>query len=120
MVKTIYFNFRSIKRNVNENVSDFANRLRSGNRKLRVQRYNKIQFIVGINHTAAYKRLLIEPSLTFDKAIEVSRAIEAAEKELEEMGSLEINAMSTTKGKGIQNCFRCGKNHGEKDCPVVV
>ena len=40
------------------------------------------RLVCGINHQVIQRRLLAEKSLTFDKALEISLAVEAADKDM--------------------------------------
>ena len=88
------------------------------------------QLVVGIKNDRIHIRLLAEPSLTFDKALEIATAMETAEKNAQDIQASGINAtvpkpvnkvskMSTRNNlpKFKQgDCYRCGGNHKAAQC----
>lgn len=89
------------------------------------------QLVWGISNEKMKRRLLAEPTLSMDKAVEICAAMEAAERDVADMGSA---TQSNSKGialnydtkktrtqpkgfKGRTTCFCCGKpNHRQADC----
>ena len=98
------------------------------------------QFVFGLNNEAWQRRLLQEPGvLTFTRAVEITKAAEAAQKNAQQFnifrGSSEVHrVMPKSKGNKPQNegtkgkqhfsnskkfvkCFNCGKDgHYARDC----
>ena len=78
--------------------------------------------VCGIQDNSVRKRLLQEPKLTLQNAIEKCRASESAKKQLKVMGGAEVNAVSSNarKSRGQykpkQNKFTSGKPKFIKEC----
>ena len=68
------------------------------------------------------RRLLSEPDLTFKKALELAQAIEAAERNVQELqctkGGTErvFNVKWSAQNTPNTKCYRCGDNHSATDC----
>ncbi len=73
-------------------------------------RYVARLFCVRTENGVIQKRLLMEASLTFQKAVEIAVSMETAARESQQLsGSLQE--------KGGNKCYRCGRtNHNERDC----
>ena len=82
------------------------------------------RLVCGVNDGRIQRRLLAEPDLTFKKAMEIAQAMEAADKNVQEIqGSAERDQHVHALWKGYdkpqhaKECRHCGKrNHMEKDC----
>lgn len=96
----------------------------------------------GVSNKAVQRRLLLEPALTFEKALQMALAAEAAEKDskrLRDVTDRELPAQiqkvnrdtsqTTTRGDhprqnqspqfrgGRQECYKCGGKHHPSRCP---
>lgn len=79
------------------------------------------RFVCGLRHDAIQRRLLSESALTYNKALETARGMEAADKESKAFKSPDpaIRKLGTRpkKPSGSQSCYRCGRsNHKPADC----
>ena len=143
-VLVIYERFKFYKRNqeVGENIAQYVAGLKSLARTCEFQTNLKEQlrdrFVVGLRDEATQRTLLTEKDLTFDKAVELATAREAAAKDSKEMGRpLNINYSNYSKSKFNPKekmkpnhnkskptkslpkspCNGCGGNHWKSDCP---
>uniref|UniRef100_A0A8D0A2F8 Uncharacterized protein n=1 Tax=Sander lucioperca TaxID=283035 RepID=A0A8D0A2F8_SANLU len=69
-----------------------------------------------LNTEAIQKRLLTEPALTFQKAVEVAVAMEMVAKEMHQLSNaLKVNVLSLTS----QQCYKCVRFQrlGNTHCP---
>ena len=78
------------------------------------------RFVCGLRSESTQKQLLTEADLTFKRAVEIAKGIEAAEKKSEQFKKAEpveaINKL-THCSKPIQPCYRCGKQgHSPSTC----
>ena len=82
------------------------------------------RLVCGINEPQLQKRLLSEPKLTFQKALELSLAFETANKDSKHLQAVAPQSTGATpvyrtteKPRQIVRCYRCGKaNHKAPDC----
>ena len=77
------------------------------------------RFVCGLRHNAIQRRLLTETDLTYSKALDVARSIEAAEANSKAFKATEpsIKKFTGQMTKAQQNCYRCGrKNHSAATC----
>ena len=95
------------------------------------------RLVCGTNATGIQRRLLVEPSLTFEKALEIALAAEAAEKDskrltgatpdlqptVHKVGHVKPPVDTRTKGKprnsppaSQSECYRCGGEHAAATC----
>ena len=83
------------------------------------------RFVCGLRHDAIQRRLLSETSLTYDKALEIAKAMEAADKDAR--GFKRKDAAVQKLGGGYfrkqksptprQSCYSCGRpNHTPTEC----
>ncbi|CAG2185344.1 unnamed protein product [Mytilus edulis] len=88
------------------------------------------RLVVGIKSDRIQRRLLAEPNLTFEKALEIATAMETAEKNAQDIQASgtngtfqkQINKVSKSytrnnSGNSKQgDCYRCGGNHLAAEC----
>ena len=82
------------------------------------------RLVCGVNDRRIQRRLLAEPDLTFKKAMEIAQAMEAADKNVQEIQGCAaqgqyVHALrkGCDKPQYAKECRHCGKrNHAEKDC----
>ena len=82
------------------------------------------RLVCGVQDIRIQRRLLAEPKLTLQRALDLALAIEAAEKDASEIqkgdsqeGATPLNKNDTKDGKGSEiNCYRCGCEHYPKSC----
>ena len=76
-------------------------------------------FVCRLHSETTQKQLLTEAELTFQRAVEIAQAIEAAEKKSEQFKKadhVEVNKL-THNSKPTQPCYRCGKQgHTPSTC----
>ena len=142
------YKFYNRKQEVGESVSQFVAGIRAAAHTCdfgdRLNEMLRDRLVVGIRDEGTQRALLTETGLTFNKAIEVANAREAAAKDVKEMGkSSSINLVNnrnnfSNKPKpnfqtkpnfqsktSFQNknsapksqCNGCGGKHWKKDCP---
>ena len=87
------------------------------------------RLVCGIGDARIQKRLLAEPKLTLDKALELALAQESAEQNAAQLQSptqttTQVNKLGghpnskTNDGKkSTGTCHRCGGKHLQRDCP---
>ena len=92
------------------------------------------RLVCGINHQVIQRRLLAEKSLTFDKALEISLAVEAADKDMKQIQKPPVNGNIHYQGhsrgqKSVRmnaqprssrqstTCHRCLGEHTPQTCP---
>ena len=71
-----------------------------------------------MRNAATQKRLLSEPELTLKKAIELSQAYEAADKNAKDIQMPQTELVQqVSSAKARKPCYRCGKGfHKESEC----
>ena len=89
------------------------------------------RLVCGINNQQIQKRLLAEPDLKYQKAVELALAMESASRSLGDLHTTKTNANSersteqidkvtlgrqTSSGKRNQECYRCGGDHEPSTC----
>ena len=94
------------------------------------------RLICGINNDQMQRRLLAESKLSFEKAYELTQAMETADhdaKELQGLPTAAVNKLTKGTGKHFStgtrqttspmthknlqnNCYRCGGKHSANDC----
>lgn len=81
------------------------------------------RFVCGLRHESIQRRLLSESSLTYAKAIEIAKVMEAADKEARAFRKTDQAIQKLSKGRGPtqksyqQPCYRCGRtNHTANEC----
>ena len=77
------------------------------------------RLVCGVNDERLQRRLLAEPQLTFQKALELSQAFESSVKDAKDLqnssrvpASVPINAITDPKAE----CYRCGGQHKPHMC----
>ena len=77
------------------------------------------RFVCGLRSEPTQKQLLTEAELTFKRAVEIAKGIEAADKKSQQFKkaeSVEVNKF-TRNSKPPQPCYRCGKQgHSPSAC----
>ena len=93
------------------------------------------RFVCGLRHDAIQRRLLSETSLTYDKALEIAKAMEAADKDarafkrtdaaVQKLGGGYFRKQKSPSPR--QSCYRCGRPNqllqnanSRKHCAVCV
>ena len=123
-VITERFHFHKRDQAAGETISDFDAALR----KLAIhcqfgdtlQDTLRDRFVCGLRHDAIQRRLLSESDLTYKKALEISRGMEAADKDTKSFKT--TDPMIKKIGSRFQNaagrnCYRCGRsNHTAATC----
>ena len=82
------------------------------------------RLVCGVQDIGIQRRLLAEPKLTLQRALDLALVIEAAEKDASEIqkgdsqeGATPLNKVDTKDGKSSEiNCYRCGGKHYPKSC----
>ena len=82
------------------------------------------RLVCGVRDIRMQRRLLAEPKLTLKPALDLSLAIEAADKDASEIqkadgqgGDASVNKVDVKVNKGSEvKCSRCGGNHYPKGC----
>ena len=82
------------------------------------------RLVCGVRDIRIQRRLLAEPKLTLKRALDLSLAIEAADKDASEIqkadgqgGDASVNKVDVKVNKGSEvKCSRCGGNHYPKSC----
>ena len=129
------FNFHSRTRQTGENVSTYVAKLRKLSEHCNfgdtLTAMLRDRLVCGINDQRVQRRLLAEPKLTFDKALELAQAAETAENNAKELSRAEpnttVHAVSsdhkTKRGGARQStnvrpnqCHRCGGKHAADKC----
>ena len=124
-VITERFHFHKREQAAGESISDFDAALR----KLAIhcqfgdtlQETFRDRFVCGLRHDAIQRRLLSESALTYKKALEVARGMEAADKDTKSFKPTDamikqIDSRTPEKATG-RNCYRCGRsNHTPTNC----
>ncbi|CAG2217696.1 unnamed protein product [Mytilus edulis] len=123
------FKFNSRTRHSDESVRTFIAALRSLTEHCNygdtLNAMLRDRLVVGIKSDRIQRRLLAEPNLTFDKALEIATAMETAEKNAQDIQASgtngtfqkQINKVSKSytrnnSGNSKQgDCYRCGGNH---------
>ena len=131
------FQFHKRNQEVGESVAEYDAALR----KLAVnckfgtvlQETLRDRFVCGLRHEAIQRRLLSETALTYAKAIETARAMEAADEDTLAFKRPDLSVHKLSKGRfqkskpqtsttkhnrdQQQPCYRCGRsNHGSSEC----
>lgn len=95
------------------------------------------RLVLGIADKAVQERLLREPDLSLEKAVNFCRATEVSKAQMKELQGDTTNAIQRTRdartshkekyttrpkdnngGKQTKACYRCGKIHKPKECPA--
>ena len=124
-VITERFHFHKREQGVDETIAEFDAALR----KLAVhcqfgetlETSLRDRFVCGLRHDAIQRRLLSETTLTYQKALEIARGMESADKETKALKSPDpaIKKLGTRsqRPRAFQSCYRCGRsNHKPADC----
>ena len=125
-VITEHFHFHKRDQAADETIADFDAALRKlavhcefGNH---LQETLRDRFVCGLRHEAIQCRLLSESTLTYAKAIEITRGMESADKDAKtfKMSDPIIKKLSSRPQKFTEmrtNCYRCGRaNHTPANC----
>ena len=80
------------------------------------------RFVCGLANESIQRRLLSEPELDFEKAVQIARGIEAAQKssqvvKVSEGQVQKVQDYGSSRAQGGQGCWRCGKGgHQAEHC----
>ena len=82
------------------------------------------RLVCGVNDRRIQRSLLAEPDLTFKKAMEIAQAMEAADKNVQQIQQSAVQDQQVhalrkryDKPQYAKECRHCGKrNHKERDC----
>ena len=81
------------------------------------------RLVCGIADVTIQRRLLAEDELTLDKAVQLARALETADKDVSALQSprapppAEVHSVNRQqKGPEFSPCYRCGGKHKQSDC----
>ena len=81
------------------------------------------RLVCGIADVTFQRRLLAEDELTLEKAVQLARALETADKDASALQSLrapapaEVHSVNRQqKGPQLSPCYRCGGKHKQLDC----
>ena len=79
------------------------------------------RFVCGLRHEAIQRRLLSESTLTYERALEIARGMESADKDTKAFKTTDpiIKKLGTRpqKSTNTRNCYRCGRsNHTPANC----
>ena len=126
------FNFHSRARRPGETVSAFVAELRKHSEhcafRTTLNDMLRDRLVCGILDQRIQRRLLAEPDLSFDKALELSVAAEAAERNTRELDQgMKPPSVHKLAGSGerpcrggraqsSQKCYRCGGEHKQEMC----
>lgn len=122
------FRFNSRVRAEGETVSKFVAALKSlsehCNFGTELGNMLRDRIVCGINSVTIQTRLLEQPDLTFEDAVQTALAMEAAKKDAGEIcqASSSTNAFTThrvTTPAGDVTCYRCGDGHLASSCKHV-
>lgn len=82
----------------------------------------KDRLVMGVKSDAVREKLLSDPELDLEKAIQICRASEQATKQLHDIqhAPAQVNAIRKVQQKTNSNyqCNRCGEKHDRRDCPA--
>ena len=136
------FNFGTRVQEPGESIAEYVNGLKELHRtcaypQIVQSEILRDRFVIGLKDNETVQMLLREDNLTFEKALQIATANEAARRDSRWTGNRELNrapsvnniskrelkgnyAPGTSKGVGTKPktpCFGCGKLHWKKDCP---
>ena len=80
------------------------------------------RLVRGVNDGGMQRRLLSEPDLTYKKALDLTQAMEAAERNVLDLQSSKMGVEKAYLMKGVSRtnqelkCYRCGANHRANEC----
>ena len=76
------------------------------------------RFVCGLKSESIQRKLLSESALTFARALEIARGMEAAEKNTQQLkGNEAVLQFVTRTKKEVPECYRCGsRSHLSPDC----
>ena len=124
-VITERFHFHKRDQATDETISDFDAALRKLAAHCEfggtLQETLRDRFVCGLRHEAIQRRLLSESSLTYKKALEIARGMEAADKDTKsfKMTDPMIKKIESQSPEKAANriCYRCGRsNHSPMKC----
>ncbi|CAN7939191.1 unnamed protein product, partial [Ixodes hexagonus] len=119
------FRFNSRVRAEAESVSNFVAALKSlsehCNFGTELGNMLRDRIVCGINSVAIQTRLLEQPNLTFEDAVQTALAMEAAKKDAGEICKANLNnaafaTLRVTTPMGGVSCYRCGDGHLASNC----
>ena len=80
------------------------------------------RLVCGINDGGIQRRLLSEPDLTYKKSLNLAQAMEAAERNVQDLKGSNVGieklymVKDTTQRSQNISCYRCGGNHRAAEC----
>ncbi len=123
------FNFNRRIQKEDESIADFVADLRKLSKFCNFTELNKMlrdRIVCGVADEGLQKKLFSEPNLTFERALELAIAAEAARKNVEDVRNVAGNSISKiSKNKNDQEvnptktfnpCYHCGEMHDGKNC----
>ena len=124
------YKFNTRVRKPGESVSTYISELRSlaehCNYGASLETMLRDRLLCGIEDKGIQKRLMAEPKLTYAKALELAQGLEAASKNMQELGTSKeqptgasggTSTIHTVVSQVAQECYRCGRaGHNATTC----
>ena len=120
------FNFHRRNQSPDESIADYVAELRRLSTNCDFGNYLeealRDRLVCGLRSEVTQKQLLTEADLTFTRAVDVAKSVEAADKKSQQLttskkaDSAEVNKL-THNSRPAQSCYRCGKpGHTSSTC----
>ena len=116
------FRFHSRSQKEGESIADFVAELRRLSEHCQFEAVlNDMlcnRLVCGIKEVRNQRRLLVEPDLTFQKALEFAQASEAAEQNTKDLQQPHaVHTVQKPRSKSVAHkCYRCGGTHVPDSC----